>query len=205
MEKIVKDNENLYEVVRDEKRRHYFDVEWMSDRSESNKNNKLYIVLDLFDRFLKLWHYNVKSNLFVTKGSRNKKIINRDTGLEEVKYKHSYHVIYETLLFKNKEEHASFMKAFKSWVSEQKDGEKIEEISDYKILSKRMYNFAYDGAVYTKNRLMRLPGQTKPEADCSPFEIVEELEGYECLLDPIFISGRFATNYVMVKMKNFKD
>lgn len=200
MEMIVKENKNFYEVVRDERRRHYFDVEWMSDPSESNNNDKLYFVLDLFDRFLKLWDYNVKSNLFVTKGSRVKKIINRDTGLEEVKYKHSYHVIYETLLFKNKEEHASFMKAFKSWVSKQKDGEKIEEISDYKILSKRMYNFAYDGAVYTKNRLMRLPGQTKPETDCSPFEIVEELEGYECLLDPIFICGRFATNYVTVKL-----
>lgn len=205
MEMIVKDNKNFYEVVRDEKRRHYFDVEWMSDPKESNNNDKLYIVLDLFDRFLKRWHYNVKSNLFVTKGSRVKKINNHDTGLEEVKYKHSYHVIYETLLFKNKEEHASFLKAFKSWVSEHEDGEKIEEISDYKILSKRMYNFAYDGAVYTKNRLMRLPGQTKPEADCSPFEIVEELEGYECLLDPIFICGRFATNGKCVMVTLPKD
>lgn len=50
------------------------------------------------------------------------------------------------------------MKVFKSWVLEYEDGEKIEEILDYKILFKRMYNFVYDGVVYIKNRLMRFLG-----------------------------------------------
>lgn len=130
----------------------------MSDLKELNNNVKFYIVLDLFDCFFKCWYYNVKFNFFVIKGFRVKKINNYDIGLEEVKYKYLYYVIYEIFFFKNKEEYVFFMKIFKSWVLEYEDGEKIEEILDYKILFKRMYNFVYDGVVYIKNRLMRFLG-----------------------------------------------
>lgn len=90
----------------------------MSDLKELNNNDKFYIVLDLFDCFFKFWYYNVKFNFFVIKGFRNKKIINCDIGLEEVKYKYLYYVIYEIFFFKNKEEYVFFMKVFKSWVLE---------------------------------------------------------------------------------------
>lgn len=144
-------DEHLYEVVRENApRRHYFDVEWLS--SDPDDISPYETLLDAFREFME-GHESKLNYVYVTKGSRWK---------NDKTYKHSYHVIYRDLVLKDKDEHALFMNRFKGFLSTSTYAETLAELADYKLVTKRIYVYKYDGAVYTKNRLMRLPNQCKP-------------------------------------------
>lgn len=151
-ESYYEKDEHLYEVVRDSAaRRHYFDIEWLAENEF--QTGPFYTLLKAFKEFMDLPAEKTQK-FFVTKGSRWK---------NEQSYKHSYHVIYRDIILPDKDQHALMMMRFKDFLSKSIYAEELAEVADsYKILTKRSYVYKYDGAVYTKNRLMRLPNQCKP-------------------------------------------
>ena len=196
------DNHNLYEVVRPNKpRRHYFDIEWEDDKEE-DVDGKLFMLLDEFTEFMKdrevtdgrkkevINITSLTDNLFVTDGSRWKKDV----------YKHSYHVIYRDVIIKNLEDHKILMKQFMEYVAKCDNANKLAVISDYKVVTTRCYNYVYDQAVYTKNRLMRLPGQTKPEMT-TPFKTSTLKECWLTQPIPILFCGAANFKPVLVTEK----
>lgn len=183
MEQIIPENRNLYEIVRDVPRRHYFDIEWVDDNPEDE--SKATIILNMFAEFL---NKPDLGPIYVTKGSRP------ITPNEDGSYKHSFHVVYRNVYFKNKEQHSNKMDDFREYVANHPLASQVAINSSYKKISKRICNYVYDRHVYSTNRLMRLPNQTKPNGTV-PLTTYS-IPGFHCLRDPIFINVFGVRNFV---------
>ena len=171
----ISENKNLYEVVKAENpRRHYFDVEWLADTDKEGTD----ILKKILTCFIEFAGLEGDTPLYVSQGSRWK---------GENKYKHSYHVVFRDVLFKNLSDHSRYMKAFRQHVAQSPYANDLAQISEYKSMTRRCFNYYYDIAVYTKNRLMRLPGQCKPEMDV-PLTTLTSLEGFNLIQKSITIA-----------------
>ena len=186
VDSLCSKDQSLYEVIRDRPRRQYLDVEWISNENEGN--GKLIALLTLYKKFNRENDNPANYKISIISGCRQK----------DSKYKNSYHIVFENMFFRNKEEHASHMKHFRQWLVEHEKltGDnmvsEISHIANHKKYTKAVFVFSYDHAVYTTNRLMRLLGQSKIQVDDAgnkrstpfvkyvpgeplPFEVVPEI------------------------------
>ena len=161
---IQKGNQNRYELLqRDGPRRHYMDVEWLE--SQLPDVNPLVLLKSLlqhwetFHGHMENMHPKTIQVLVSTRKTSN----NCDT-------KHSYHLVWPHLYFQNVGEHLRYMRFFQSWLAEKSfENDEIDRLSfvdtSHKKKTTAMCKFIVDFAVYTKNRLIRMEGQSKSGSD----------------------------------------
>lgn len=204
---LADDNINAYEILRRDSNddvvpfRPYMDIEWESNIASVNERGHIAVLQTIINRLDSFYTEQLEksvSHCFTTKTRTQLLCSSRDITRDDVVigHKHSYHMIFVDLAFWTMSDCRIFMHAFLGYLCRlshagDDDANSLSYVDTaHKRITAASYKFVIDGAVYTKNRLMRLGGQAKHGSNvvltCVPdcYGITERpFNGY-CLIQP---------------------
>ena len=158
-------NDNRYELLRENKPcRLFMDVEWLSDQVAGDGPTVLKTLCDLWAEFQGGGVSGDNVRLQILDSSRPAK---KGGGVRKM----SYHLVFPDVYFANvNHKMRRYVRSFIAWLAAESytrpeaDGLSFVDKA-HKRRTKAMCKFVVDGGVYTKNRLIRMVGQSKVGSD----------------------------------------
>jgi len=191
LEKIYKQNHYLYEILKDE-RKFYMDIEfpYENDEQATHKLGLIFkLVRDCFAECGIETGYKRKRDFF------SKNIgVGEAGGFKDIKKFSSHLIMNDGNYFKSYSDINKFAKYMRQTIDEN------EDLHDLIFETDQQRNYAIDFGVYTKNRLFKLPYQSKPKSSRiqkPPAKTPDDLE-------KILISNPVKSNLVDVSKLTLK-
>lgn len=156
LEKIYKENHFLYEILTD-KRKFYLDIEFPSISEEDNVN-KLTLIFKLIKKCFN--DLGIETSYKRKRDFFSKNIGTGEQGtFKDIKKFSAHLVLNNNYYFKSVYDINKFSKYMKQTINEN------DEFKDLIYETDRSRDYAIDFGVYTKNRLFKLPYQSKPNSN----------------------------------------